>query len=149
MQFRGAVVALINRSLWSISRLVKFDDVPVRISDKEERNTVWKLHCSGDCDFKRDKLASNGVNVIDLQRNMGESRMFLGRIHEDVGLRGVGRGVQDEIDINSARMLHHRDRFRPDGADYEFESNFFIKGSCRFQAANPQSDVINACNLFH
>ena len=55
---------------------MKFDDVTVRISKKEENCPVRQLYGLGDCDLTSGELLLNCFKVINLKCNMRKSRVF-------------------------------------------------------------------------
>ena len=128
---------------------MELDDIAVRIADEDENGTVRQFHRLGDGHFMRGQLFANGVEIVDLERNMREPRMFFRQIHEDVFGRSIARRVEDEINVDAGGVQHHGDWFGTDWADDEFEAELFIKRPRFLQAPDPEANMVDARNLLH
>lgn len=64
-------------------RLVKFDDVPVRITDEKEYGT-FELNSFGDGNAQVIELLADGISVAYFQCNMGEAGVFDGFVHQHI-----------------------------------------------------------------
>ena len=80
---------------------MKFDDVTVRISNKDENCPVGQFYGLGDWNLTGGQLLLNGFKIINLKCNMGKSRVFFRQVHQDIARRGIGCRIEDEINVDA------------------------------------------------
>lgn len=99
----------------------------------------------GDRNTCRRESSLPRIEVLDLKRHVSIPRVFFTDVHQNVGRLGRGR-VEHQVDLDTGSMLEDGNRLWADGADNEFESQQFVKGSRALQIEDPDTNVRQASN---
>ena len=60
---------------------MEFDDITVRVTDKDEYRPIRQLYSLGDRNLTSGQLFTNCVKIIDLKCNMCIPSMFFRQVH--------------------------------------------------------------------
>ena len=123
---------------------MQFDDVAVRIANEEEMSPVGKIYGLSYLNIFVGQMFLHGIAIGDFERYMRKAGVSFGHVRENVLLRRIRRGVENKVDVNSGRVLHDRDRFRPDRADDKLKAEFLVERASGLQATNPESDMVDS-----
>src|SRR6202045_3961487 len=85
----------------------------------------------------------DGVYGGDLQSQVCDARMLLRRVHQDVRFRCMLR-VHNEIELQTRRVAHCCDRFRPNRSPGEGKAEMFIKRARAGQIVHANADMREA-----
>ncbi len=128
---------------------MELQHVSVRVAHEEERGAGRELDLLGDHEARLAHIPLGVCEVAHLQRDVRVARVLLGDIHQLIHDGPIFRGVQDQVEVDAAGMLHHGDGLRADGALYEDEAQLLVEGTGGGELADAEAHVVDPGDLVH